>query len=341
MKWTPGISMNFAGSPRATDRGSAAQRRAQRFFRLNCLLGASALLAAGTVVAGGLDSVSLTSSTGAERVTLLGQAFSHPSVNAAAAALLALLVVAGVVLTIGARAAAGAALASRRFGRAIEARCVRRERDFLVFADDDVHAFCAGLLRPRIYISTGALNVLSSDEVNAVLAHERHHRRRRDPLRIAMGRVSARALFFLPVAGMVHGRYCAMAELAADDSAAGSQAGGSRALASALLAFARRGRPTEAVGIAPERVEHMLGQQPDWPLPTRVVGAVLAVSALTTGCVVVLAQAASTRASLALPFLSTRPCLAIIALPVAGLAWWAAARVRGYRLAAQSARSRL
>jgi len=125
MKWTPGISMNFAGSPRATDRGSAAQRRAQRFFRLNCLLGASALLAAGTVVAGGLDSVSLTSSTGAERVTLLGQAFSHPSVNAAAAALLALLVVAGVVLTIGARAAAGAALASRRFGRAIRRRiCV-------------------------------------------------------------------------------------------------------------------------------------------------------------------------------------------------------------------------
>lgn len=44
-------------------------------------------------------------------------------------------------------------------------------------------AFCYGLMRPRICITTGLLDILSSMEIEAVLRHERHHLQRRDPLR--------------------------------------------------------------------------------------------------------------------------------------------------------------
>ncbi len=56
-----------------------------------------------------------------------------------------------------------------------------------VFVIDDprVEAFCAGLLRPRVYITSGALAVLDGQGLNAVLAHERRHASRRDPLRLA------------------------------------------------------------------------------------------------------------------------------------------------------------
>jgi len=39
-----------------------------------------------------------------------------------------------------------------------------------VFRAPGSQAFCAGLLRPRIYVSTGALRALGSDELGAVLA---------------------------------------------------------------------------------------------------------------------------------------------------------------------------
>jgi Zn-dependent protease with chaperone function len=328
MNWTPSSSKLFAGSPRATDRGSASLRRARGLFALNCALGVSTLLGAAATLGRGLGSIQLIPASRAAHFTLFAQGFSRPSVNSAAAPLLALVLLAGVVLAVAVNAALDGAVGNRRFRRTMAARCVRREGDFMVFDDEDVQAFCGGLLRPQIYISTGALAMLSGMELEAVLAHERHHRRRRDPFRIAIGRVIARALFFLPGAGLLHKRYCAMAELAADDFAIRSQAGGSRALASALLAFTTQRKPAEAVGIAPERVEQMMGRQPDWPLPLALAGAGLAGSVLTIAAASLLAGPASARASLALPFLSAQPCVAVLALIAATLTWLGVRRVR-------------
>lgn len=52
-----------------------------------------------------------------------------------------------------------------------------------VVRDAHPRAFCYGLLRPRIAVTTGLLGVLADDELEAVLRHERHHLQRRDPLR--------------------------------------------------------------------------------------------------------------------------------------------------------------
>jgi hypothetical protein len=126
-------------------------------------------------------------------------------------------------------------------------------------------AFCSGLLRPRVYVSEGALATLSAPELAAVVAHEGHHADRRDPLRLLIARAigDAYSLRALPR------REQALAELAAD--AAAVRRSGTAPLASALLAFPG--------GVAPERVDRLAGARPDDEVPAAMVlaaGAVVA-----------------------------------------------------------------
>jgi hypothetical protein len=111
-----------------------------------------------------------------------------------------------------------------------------------------LHAFCAGLLRPAVYVSEGAL-AADGPGLRAILAHEEHHRVRRDPLRLLCARVVADALRPLPPFASLGEREAALADLAAD--AASIEALGDRApLASA---FAQWG------SVAPERVDRLVG----------------------------------------------------------------------------------
>jgi hypothetical protein len=180
-----------------------------------------------------------------------------------------------------------------------------------VVDDDAPQAFCIGLLRPRIYISRAALELLGNDERAAVLAHEAHHARRRDPLRLLVARALAEGLFFLPAVRRLPERYAALAELAAD-RAATAGAGGRRALASALLAFDEHPSPA-AIGIAPERVEHLLGQRPRWELPTLLLlGALATIGALLA--VTLRLAAATAHATIGLPALAAQACMLAMAL---------------------------
>jgi len=154
-----------------------------------------------------------------------------------------------------------------------------------IVADARPQAFCAGLVRPRIYLSTGALNVLDHRELDAVLAHEAHHAARRDPLRLLLARVLRDALFFLPIMRHVADRYGALAEMAADEAAV-RHCGDRAALASAMLTFDERA-PSGAVGIAPERVDHLLGQPAQWQLSLSL----LAAAAVTLAALAVLGAA--------------------------------------------------
>lgn len=61
------------------------------------------------------------------------------------------------------------------------------------------HAFCAGVLRPRIFITRELLRQLRPQELDAVLLHEEHHRQHRDPQRYLLRRAAADVLFFLPL----------------------------------------------------------------------------------------------------------------------------------------------
>ncbi|MEZ0291633.1 MAG: M56 family metallopeptidase, partial [Solirubrobacteraceae bacterium] len=53
-----------------------------------------------------------------------------------------------------------------------------------VVRDSRPLAFCTGLLRPQLFVSSGAVAALGEGELRAVVEHEAHHARRRDPLRL-------------------------------------------------------------------------------------------------------------------------------------------------------------
>jgi Zn-dependent protease with chaperone function len=198
-------------------------------------------------------------------------------------------------------------------------------------AAPDPQAFCAGFLRPRIYLSDGAREQLGADELRAVLVHEDHHRSRRDPLRLLAARIAADALFFVPILRRIAERYAALGELAAD-AAAVKALRGRGPLASALLKFSEPGlHPATVVSIAPERVDHLLGDPAvgRWTLPPSPLGrSALALAALAV--VSVSLWAGVVHPDLQAPLLFVAACagmmicgpivLAIVALLVSGRA---------------------
>lgn len=255
-------------------------------------------------------------------VRFLGQHLSYPTGNAAALAVIALAAV-GLAVSLTALVAGARELArSRRLGRALDARASEVLADGTIVLDDPgMHAFCAGLLRPRVYVTSAALARLDDDALVAVLAHEHHHARRRDPLRLAAGRVLTGSLFLVPWLRPLHDRHRLLAELGADESAA---AAGTPALARAMIAF-------EHAGLDPERVDRLLDAEPPaWRFPT-----MLALAAAMPICLVAAAGALMTRfasgsATLDPPFLSQQPCIVVLAtVPVlTTLGWWRLARMR-------------
>ncbi|MDA8071400.1 MAG: M56 family metallopeptidase [Actinomycetota bacterium] len=81
------------------------------------------------------------------------------------------------------------------------------------------YALCIGLARPVVVVSTALLEMLSSEELMAVLAHEQRHRRRRAPLRELAATATARALFFLPTLGDLADAHSVCEEVVADHEA--------------------------------------------------------------------------------------------------------------------------
>jgi Zn-dependent protease with chaperone function len=174
-----------------------------------------------------------------------------------------------------------------------------------VITDGSPRAFCAGLLRPRVYISTGAIATLDAAELHAVLAHEGHHAARRDPLRLFAAQVLADALFFLPVMRQLRCRYATLVELAADEAAVGVT-GRQQPLASALLVFGRL-EGAHVVGVSAERVDHLLGDHSTWELPvSRLLGGVLTLAGLG-GLLLALAQVTAI-AQISAPMLLMQSC---------------------------------
>ena len=116
-------------------------------------------------------------------------------------------------------------------------------------------AFCGGLWRPRVYVSEGALRALAESELEAVLLHEHHHVRRRDPLRRLVLRGLRDVLFFVPLLGWLTQRFELLTEVEADRAAAPADSG-RRALAAALLVFSD---PLAGSGVSAGRVDELLG----------------------------------------------------------------------------------
>jgi beta-lactamase regulating signal transducer with metallopeptidase domain len=134
-------------------------------------------------------------------------------------------------------------------------------------ATDEVLCFCIGLLRPRIVVSTGLVELLDQGELEAVLAHEASHRRRRDPLRLMVADVAIRGLFFVPALPDLARAARVTTELEADAAAVNRYGNTNllRALRSVLEAVSRAPAGVSPVGASDlmrERVQALGGDQP-------------------------------------------------------------------------------
>lgn len=128
-----------------------------------------------------------------------------------------------------------------------------RSKSVVLIKDDNARtAFTHGLLRPRVYISTGLLKGFDRDEVKAVLKHELHHRRRRDPFKFLILSILSDSFFYIPLVKELVKRVRAKREHDADDSVKDPE--GRLCLAGALVKAARFNRaavPASLTGLDP------------------------------------------------------------------------------------------
>ena len=152
----------------------------------------------------------------------------------------------GLVLAVWAAACVGAVRFITSVGKIIAALRVSSQlirsashdptRDFFVLETGMV-SVAVGLFAPRIFISRGLLGQLSREQLDIVLAHERAHTVRRDPLMQLLARVFL-AFHFAPVRRWLADELAVSAEQACDEAAATSS-GDRLAVAETILSVAK------------------------------------------------------------------------------------------------------
>ena len=309
-------------SASATPRRRSAATAAGRAAGAEALLGTLGLASFGLVLLRLVETWRVSPQKVSHQVAILGQTLSYPAANLAAVIILVLAVLGAVVTARAVLGMAREVMGARRFHRRLAAATRRDLGGALVVEDERPHAFCAGLLSPHVYITTGALAILDEQALEAVLAHERHHARRRDPLRLATSRVLTQAMFFLPGLGELGRGQRSLAEMSADESAIDAEPGNRSALARAMLAFSDSSEVDDSVGIDPARVDYLLGEPPRWRFPAMLCIAAIGLLALIVTTAVLVGREAAGTATLAPPFLSAQPCVVVLAIipAVVGLA---------------------
>ena len=283
-------------------------RKARVVFALQLALGTLGFAAVGLGVIAGLGHLSF----GLPPATALLEACRRvlPDLGVGSAVVLAL---GGLSVAVLARTVASGVRrvrASRAVVRALEPFERRPVGGATVhlFRHSSVLAFCAGLLKPRIYVSSATIEALDAAELEAVVAHEQHHADKRDPLRVFVAGVASDGLFFAPALRRLADRYSALAELAADRAAVRVHRDDPGPLASALLAF--ESADPAVVGIAPERVDHLLGDAPRWNLPVALGAWALMMIAGVAALAFFVERSA--QASVNVPLLVAQSCMVIL-----------------------------
>jgi len=139
-------------------------------------------------------------------------------------------------------------------------------------------AFCFGLWRPRVVVTSGLLQRLDSAEQAAVVWHELEHARNREPLKCLLARTAANSFFWIPALRDLLDRFLLAKELVADQRAL--SVAGVQALAGALdeVASAPSLAAVGAGDFAAARIERLFS--PQTPLPPLFQLRHLAASAL-------------------------------------------------------------
>lgn len=93
------------------------------------------------------------------------------------------------------------------------------EKQVRMIKTDRPLAICFGIFQPKIYISSGLLKIVNTDELRAILAHEKYHLDHKDNLVMLLASVVQNLLPFFPIIKDFIKNYRIQRELEADASA--------------------------------------------------------------------------------------------------------------------------
>lgn len=119
--------------------------------------------------------------------------------------------------------------------------------------DNKPFAFCLGVLRPKIYISTALLKVIDKKELEAVLHHEEYHLKSKDSLTMIIGLFGKTLFPFFPIFSDFIKHYRVEREIEADKEAI-IKTGSNVFLISALKKLLLN--PPLSSGLAPSIIGH-------------------------------------------------------------------------------------
>jgi Zn-dependent protease with chaperone function len=195
--------------------------------------------------------------------------------------------------------AAGARQARDLTGIGHEVRLSQASEPVMVVETDAPLLAVAGVASPRIVVSRGVLEGLTSQHLDAALAHERAHLASHDNLKRLLMLMAPDAFPFLRGFDALEQAWTRFAEWAADDQAVAGDASRSLSLAAALVRVARMGLAAPPSGVAicfvsgnaalSARVDRLLfGQpvEPRWrPWNVALLGAAATIVCITGGAI--------------------------------------------------------
>jgi Zn-dependent protease with chaperone function len=160
--------------------------------------------------------------------------------------LLSVAILAGRVLTYGIQTFA-VILRAVRLSFALSGTSYKALMGCLVLPVEEQQAYVLGILKPQVYISQGLLEHTSEDDLALMLAHERAHVARRDPLRRLIASVGL--ILHLPGTAHLLDRLLTRTQEMAADADAVRTVGDRVRMAEALVRFARLQGPVRTAAV--------------------------------------------------------------------------------------------
>lgn len=90
-------------------------------------------------------------------------------------------------------------------------------RSLCLFKNEDLYAFCFGVINPKIYISTQFVNNLDQEELEAVLLHEYYHMKKRHSVLRVISKAISMLFPFFPILSEMHTLIKEKQEISADN----------------------------------------------------------------------------------------------------------------------------
>lgn len=115
------------------------------------------------------------------------------------------------------------------------------KEEIIVLSHPTPIALTMGFIKPKIILTTGLINLLTLDELTAVISHEQYHKEHRDPFKVFLLSLSSSMIWYIPIQQWIYEKYRVIQEVLADEFAIKEQKT-SVNLGSALLKMLKLGK---------------------------------------------------------------------------------------------------